>query len=136
DKNFTEPLLTPAGGSQTVTVPLPDDQPGSAVSGAWLATLDRVVATVEPETPTPEVSGAWQPLGLAFSDGPQLAAIQLHPAQPAPCGHLTVGLAWQGGRPEDTAIVQLLDPFGRMVVEDKAQPWQTGATEELRQLSL
>lgn len=136
DKNFTEPLLTPAGGSQTVTVPLPDDQPGSAVSGAWLATLDRVVATVEPETPTPEVSGAWQPLGLAFSDGPQLAAIQLHPAQPAPCGHLTVGLAWQGGRPEDTAIVQLLDPFGRLVVEDKAQPWQTGATEELRQLSL
>ncbi|MBE7549773.1 MAG: hypothetical protein HS126_01675 [Anaerolineales bacterium] len=135
-KNFTEPLVTPAGEVQSILSPLPGDRQAQRVAGAWLATLDRTIALAETsaaaktsqslgeEGPTP-----WQPLGLQFADGPQLAAYGLTPEAPTTCGRLKVGLKWSGGQPGDTAIVQLLDPFGRVVSEDRAQPWFKPAPE-------
>lgn len=135
-KNFTEPLVTPAGENQSILSPLPGDQQAQQVTVAWLATLDRTIALAETSAAakTPQSLGEegptpWQPLGLQFADGPQLAAYSLTPEAPTSCGRLKVGLKWSGGQPGDTAIVQLLDPFGRVVGEDRTQPWPEPAPE-------
>jgi hypothetical protein len=135
-KNFTEPLVTPAGESQSILSPLPNDQQAQQVTGAWLATLDRTIASAETseaakrsESLAEEAPTTWQPLGLQFADGPQLAAYSLTPEAPTTCGRLKVDLKWSGGQPGDTATVQLLDPFGRVVGEDRAQPWPEPAPE-------
>lgn len=132
-KNFTEPLVTPAGEVQSILSPLSSDQ---QVTGAWLATLDRTIALAESseahktlESFSEGGSVPWQPLGLQFADGPQLAAYSLTPEAPTTCGRLRLGLKWSGGQPGDTAIVQLLDPFGRLVSEDRGQPWLESAPE-------
>jgi hypothetical protein len=144
-KNFTEPLVTPAGESQSVLSPLPGGRQAQQVTGAWLATLDRTIAPAEnpevhktSESLAEEGVAPWQPLGLQFANGPQLAAYSLAPEAPTTCGRLKVGLKWSGGQPGDTAIVQLLDPFGRVVSEDRAQPWPESApeTSEMRVLPL
>ena len=127
-KNFTEPLVTPAGETQTVVVPLKVGQ-SADLSGVWLATLSRSVA---PEVDQPESKREtgetiqWRPLGLNFADGPQLAAYSVTPETPAACQILTVSLQWLGGQPGDTALLQLLDPFGRVVVESATLPWVAG----------
>lgn len=131
-KNFTEPLVTPAGEVQSILSPLPNDQQAQRVTGAWLATLDRTIAADK----TSEVSLGdrpitWQPLGLQFADGPQLAAYSLTPETSTSCGELKVGLKWRGGQPGDTATVQLLDPFGRVVSQDTARPWPEPASETI-----
>jgi hypothetical protein len=68
---------------------------------------------------------------LKFSGGPQLLAYSLSLENPTTCGTLTVTLNWTGGQAGDTAIVQLLDPFGRVVVENAAQPWNDGNENNL-----
>lgn len=129
-KNFTEPLVTPAGESQSILSPLPGDQQAQQVKGAWLATLGRTITPTEaPKLLPEEAPTTWQPLGLQFADGPQLAAYSLTPEAPTPCSRLKVGLKWSGGQPGDTAVVQLLDPFGRVVGEDTTQPWPEPAPE-------
>jgi hypothetical protein len=140
-KNFTEPLVTPAGETQAVIVPLQEGQ-FADLSGAWLATLDRDVAVDSEEDPPYGEAvdqPQWQPLGLKYADGTQLVAYSLTPETPAACQALTVSLNWEGGQPGDTAVVQLLDPFGRIVVEDAAQPWKgtvASGQVDVRQLSL
>jgi hypothetical protein len=49
-----------------------------------------------------------------------------------------MALNWEGGLAGDTALVQLLDPFGRVVIESAAQPWHDGSESSLdiRTLSL
>jgi hypothetical protein len=136
-KNFTEPLVTPAGEVQAVIVPLPEGWPKPA--GAWLASLDRVVTTAEPPvTSQPGETQPGQPLGLKFADGPQLAAYRLDPARPSACATLNLALQWLGGQPGDRALVQLLDPYGRIVVEHEARPWagQAGDPLDIRSLPL
>lgn len=128
-KNFTEPLITPAGESQSVIVPLRVE---AGLSGAWLATLDRQISATETATAPPAQPdpGEWQPLGLQFSEGPQLAAIQVGLENLTSCSSLRLALNWSGGQTDDTATVQLLDPFGRLVFENTAQPWLTHPAEE------
>ncbi len=132
-KNFTEPLVTPAGASQAVIVPLAEGQSPADLSGAWLATVERTVAVdaTPPGSSLAEPVEPQQPLGLQFAGGPQLVAYGLGPEQPTTCGYLDVALAWQGGQRGDVALVQLLDPFGRLVVEDRAQPWSKNTQDSL-----
>jgi hypothetical protein len=133
-KNFTEPLVTPAGESQSILFPLPGDR---QVSGAWLATLDRTIAADKTsEVSVEEGPITWRPLGLQFADGPQLVAYSLTPAIPTACDRLKVALKWQGGQPGDTAAVQLLDPFGQVVSEGTTQPWPESAAETIERREL
>jgi hypothetical protein len=123
NKNFTEPLVTPANETQSVIIPLRD---GQQPAGAWLATLNRTISVDSP--PLSQQTGEegekqWQPLGLHFSEGPQLVAYSLNPENPTACRILTVALKWEGGVSGDAAVVQLLDPFGRVVVENTTHPW-------------
>jgi hypothetical protein len=143
-KNFTEPLVTPAGQAQSVVVPLEADTQAADLTGAWLATLKQSISVtgtnsqdVESTADRPDAP-AWQPLGLKFADGPGLVAYSLNPATPTPCSQLELALKWAGGQPDDTATVQLLDPFGRVVLEQIAQPWadSTPETVDIRKLSL
>jgi hypothetical protein len=114
-KNFIEPLVTPPGGSQTVVIPLGRE---AKISGAWLATLDRtVVPNANPPLPLPVPPANWQPLGLKFTDGPELTAYSLGPDFPPTCGALVMGLRWHNPQPDDVTAVELLDPFGRVVAE-------------------
>ncbi|MCB0210387.1 MAG: hypothetical protein KDJ52_13705 [Anaerolineae bacterium] len=136
-KNFTEPLVTPAGESQTVIVPLPDDQPVEQITQLWLATLNRT------ETPQSSilstdtaVGGPDQPLGLRFADGSQLVSYRLEPQSPSACGDLQMALNWQNGQPGDRAVVQLLDPFGRAVAVSEAYPWANETGVDSRRLPL
>jgi len=114
-QNFTEPLITPAGESQTVIVPVtaPND-----LAAAWLNTLQRTVPAappaISPARPFPETL---KPLGLHFADGPQLISYNLQPAQPTACSQLYLAARWQAIQPNDQILIQLLDPFGRLVAE-------------------
>ncbi len=135
DRNFTEPLVTPAGEAQAVIVPLRSEQPASHLTGAWLATLERTISVDQAQTlplsssPVEAAEGGqWQPLSLNFADGPQLIAYTLTDPATA-CNVLTIALNWAEGQAGDTAMVQLLDPFGRVVMESMTQPW-TGDAED------
>jgi len=124
-KNFTEPLVVLPGAAQAVTVPLADGDSPAELAGAQLASLHRTVMAAEP-TSAPNVSIVdWprQPLGLAFVDGPVLAAYRLSTSQPAPCQMVGLALEWTGGQADDRTLVQLTDSFGRVVYESSAQPW-------------
>lgn len=143
DRNFTEPLVTPAGEAQSILVPLQNERQADIVTGAWLATLDRTApATGEtsPGSPLSSQSGTeqWQPLGLKFADGPELVAYSLSPSTPTACSELVIALKWTGGQAGDTVIVQLLDPFGRVVTEQAVQPWAEAGQEiiDMRALPL
>jgi hypothetical protein len=133
DKNFTEPLVTPANETQSVIIPLRGEQQAANLSGAWLATLNRTISFEVPShsSPIDQGAGQWQPLGLHFTEGPQLVAYSLSPETPTTCNTMTVTLNWEGGQADDTAIVQLLDPFGRVVIENVAQPWHQGSESNL-----
>jgi hypothetical protein len=133
NKNFTEPLVTPAGETQSILAPLPNQQPAASLTGAWLATLNRTVSTNEQtlevaasseivEISTLPEGEQWQALGLNFSGGPQLVAYHLSPQTPTACSQLTLALKWAGGQADDKVTLQLLDPFGRVVIEQEAQP--------------
>jgi len=124
-KNFTEPLVAPANETQPVVVPLDDKQQAANLSEARLATLDRTIAVNTPTSlsPAPNEDIQWLPLGLQFENGPKLAAFSLDPQEPATCGPLTMHLQWEDGQPGDSVTVQLLDPFGRIVIENTAHPW-------------
>jgi len=127
-QNFTEPLVTPAGEKQQVVVP---SLTADNLAGAWLATLGQTVAANAPP-PAPldlPAAGPWQPLGLRFAAGPQLAAYRAAADTPAACGQLLWQLKWAGGQTGDTALAQLLDPLGRVVAENATRPWDTGAAE-------
>ncbi|RME31296.1 MAG: hypothetical protein D6800_00900, partial [Candidatus Zixiibacteriota bacterium] len=129
-KNFTEPLVTPAGESQSAVVPLAEFQRLANLSGIRSASLGR---TILPSTlaavQTDNLTGPnWQSLGLKFANGPQLTAYAITPESPTVCSLLTVGLKWSGGLPNDSVVVQLLDPFGRPVAEQTSRPWANGET--------
>ncbi|MBN1991156.1 MAG: hypothetical protein JW953_00520 [Anaerolineae bacterium] len=132
-KNFTEPLVTPANETQAVIIPLQNSAPAANLAGAWLATLNRTISLETPaagerQAPAPDDGDEpGQPLGLQFADGPRLLAYDFTPQSPTACGPLAVSLQWTGGRTGDTAIVQLLDPFGRVAIEHVAQPWTNNA---------
>ena len=135
-KNFIEPLVTPAGESQAVIVPLPNDSPQPVE--ASLISLGRTIAAGD-DRPLPLAAAEsfpWQPLGLNFADGPQLAAYSLSPETLTPCSTLTIALNWQAGRAGDTAVVQLVDPFGRLINQDEAQPWLDAGQDRLDTRSL
>ncbi|MBE7470273.1 MAG: hypothetical protein DPW09_13145 [Anaerolineae bacterium] len=140
-KNFTEPLITPAGESQSIIVPLRIE---TSLTGAWLASLDRQISAEAPPAEAaapldPMETGEWQPLGLQFMEGPQLAAIHVGLENATSCSTLRLALKWNGGQPDDSAVVQLLDPFGRLVFEDTAQPWlsaEAGESMDSRALPL
>ncbi len=137
-KDFTEPLVTPANESQSVLVPLKNEQHQANLCGAWLASLDHTIS-LDSSLPAPitDIKNIpWQPLGLQFQDGTRLAAVGLNPQNAATCGRLTIGLQWEGGQSGDSATVQLLDPFGRIVIEDTAQPWDDDRRPDVRALSL
>lgn len=138
-KNFTESLVTPANQSQSVLVPLPKEQQAANLSEAWLATLERTIAVDTPASPRPVPTEdiQWLPLGLQFEHGPQLTAFNVGPQEPTTCGQFIINLQWTGGQPGDSAIVQLLDPFGRVVVENTAHPWDANKNGvDMRQLAL
>jgi hypothetical protein len=129
EKRFTEPLVTPAGESQSVTVLLSEAQQPNDLARVVLRALNRSVSlgseTTAPEAEKWTAEPAWHSLGLKFLDGPRLRAYLLEPASPTACGYLTVALDWEAGIAGDRAVLQLLDPFGRIVTQDVAQPWTT-----------
>jgi len=125
-RNFTEPLVTPAGEVQSVIVPLRDMQNVNDLIEAQLTTLERVVSVENNQAQAPiniDAETQWQPLGLKYADGPQLIAYHLSNETLTPCSLLTVDLQWTNSQPDDWAVVQLLDPFGRIVTQDMTQPW-------------
>ncbi|MDM8518691.1 hypothetical protein QUF64_01485 [Anaerolineales bacterium HSG6] len=118
DKTFTEPLITPAGGSQTVIVPLKHNDPLQTIQ---LTSLGRTVSMPDGE-PAPEFvynSQLLQPLGLRFADGPRLMAYNFQTPMPTPCSHLLVALQWQDLQSGDSLTAQLLDPYSRLLVEQQ-----------------
>jgi hypothetical protein len=123
-RNFTEPLVVLPGGSQAVTVPLTENYSMANLVDAQLASQNRTVSPVDSFSPQPS-SSDWprQPLGLNFADGPELVAYRLSAPQPVPCQMLGIALEWIGGQPNDIALVQLTDPFGRVVHESVTHPW-------------
>jgi hypothetical protein len=135
-KYFTEPLVTPAGESQSVIIPLRAGQSSADLTAASLATLNRRVSASgdQPALLLPDMKLAaqqQQPLGLKFAGGAELVAFALAPAKATACNHLTIALKWTEGQAGDTALVQLLDPFGRVIVEDEAHPWRDNSREQL-----
>ncbi|MDM8528009.1 hypothetical protein QUF58_07315 [Anaerolineales bacterium HSG24] len=117
DKTFTEPLITPAGESQSVIVPL---RHNDALQAVQLTSLGRTVSMLG--EPTPEHvynSQLLRPVGLRFADGPQLMAYNFQTPNPTPCSHLLVALQWQNLQSGDRLTAQLLDPFGRLLVEQQ-----------------
>jgi len=114
DKNFTEPLITPPGESQTVLVPLSHTE---RPVDAWLATLNRLASDEGQPAPVSAVPANPISLGLQFADGPHLLDYTLSPETPTPCGQLMTTLSWQKATPGDLSLIQLLDPFGRVVTE-------------------
>jgi hypothetical protein len=129
DKNFTEPLVTPAGETQSVIVPLQNERQAHNLSGARLATLKRPISVEGDYVSSParvDEEVTWQPLGLKYAAGPQLMAYALAPASPTACHRLTAALKWVGGQPDDSVLAQLLDPFGRLVIEHATRPWSGG----------
>jgi hypothetical protein len=116
-----------------VVIPLAHQPAG--ITNIRPASLEGTVPNIEiPPAPRED---DWQPLGLQFEDGPKLLAYQLAPQTLTPCSKLTVSLKWENGQPGEVAVVQLLDPFDRVVVESKAQPWQnSGNVDDTRMLSL
>ncbi|MBI1880562.1 MAG: hypothetical protein HYR94_20485, partial [Chloroflexi bacterium] len=143
DKNFTEPLVTPAGEAQSILVPLQNERQADNVTGAWLATLDQAAPATGETSEAPQMTSQdeaepWQPLGLKFAAGPQLLAYKVSPKTPSACSKLTLALKWAGGQAGDSTLVQLLDPFGRVVIEQSAQPWVNNNPEtiEVRTLPL
>lgn len=124
-KNFTEPLVVLPGKTQGVTVPLTDAASLANLSRAHLASLQRTVS-VENPAPSPDIlDDDWprQPLGLSFVDGPELVAYRISAAESIPCEMVGLVLEWTGGQPDDRALVQLTDPFGRVVDESITHPW-------------
>jgi hypothetical protein len=74
---------------------------------------------------------------LKFAGGPQLLAYDIVSDTPAACGLLALALQWTGGQAGDTALVQLLDPFGRVVIANEARSWEEGDTQvDIRTLQL
>ncbi len=139
EKNFTEPLVTPAGEAQTVTIPLGDTLPAEAANAAYLNSLKRTISGDDVLAPAPANSvdsQAWLALGLKYADGPRLLAYQIGPQKPTACSLLSIALQWEGGQADDMATVQLLDPFGRVVAEDTAQPWIMSHGVDLRSVPL
>ncbi len=142
EKIFTEPLLVPAGESQTVVVPLKEPLLAENVAAAYLNSLQHEIVTnlaapsPQPSSPISVDDKAWLPLGLQYAAGPRLLAYQLMPPNPTVCSQLTLALQWAEGHADDTATVQLLDPFGRVVAEDINTPWVDGGGADLRQLPL
>ncbi|MDX1524157.1 MAG: hypothetical protein R3264_21180, partial [Anaerolineae bacterium] len=143
-KNFTEPLVTPAGETQSVIIPL-QHQISTDLSQARLPGLDRTIpAGQEPPSGESSIPAQvtdelqWQPLGLQFAEGPRLAAFSLSPSAPTACDRLAVALDWTDGQPGDTALLQLLDPFGQVVAESAVHPWldQVEARLDIRTLPL
>ncbi|RME75111.1 MAG: hypothetical protein D6784_08595 [Chloroflexi bacterium] len=132
-KNFTEPLVVPPGARQYVTVPLTGESSAVNLLTADLASLQRTVSVPDPP-PVSNISvDDWprQSLGLAFVDGPQLAAYRLSAAEATPCTMVGLALEWVGGHPADRVLVQLTDPFGRVVFESITRPWASAAQSSL-----
>lgn len=129
-KNFTGPAVVPAGETFPVVVPLRER---ADVVEVILPGFDPAQAAKPPD-----FNPAWQPLGLTFAGGPQLAAYDLGPEPLLACGELVVALNWQGGRPGDKAVVQLLDPYGRPAAENVAFPWDgdSAGRPDIRRLPL
>ncbi len=115
DQPFLEPLVTPAGETQTVNVPI--ESPPSQI---FLATLQRTLNLNDAlSTPPPTVPPNLQPLGLTFENGTQLTDYSL-PVEPlTPCRTVDLSLSWQQAQIGDVSLVQLLDPFGRVVAEQQ-----------------
>jgi hypothetical protein len=140
-KPFTEPLVTPAGEAQAVTVPLTGRLREAGPTTVSLTSLGRTVS-VDPgpvSTPSEILNNPdWQPLGLQFSDGPRLGAYSLMPIAATGCENLAVALDWENGRAGDRATMQLLDPFGRVVIENVGHPWpaEGGDAVDVRTLPL
>ncbi len=132
-RNFIEPLVIPAGETQSIAVPLNDNLPVEKLHGAQLTTLERVVFVDEVPAPDasvmPPENPIWQPLSLKFADGTLLAAYHLNLAGITPCETLKVALKWEGGQSGNIVLVQLLDPFGRLVAESATYPWRDNGSD-------
>ncbi len=139
EKNFIEPLIAPAGEAQSVTIPLHDAMSLNTLTGAQLTSLNRQITTNSPQFQSQIDAvnpNAWLPLGLKYAGGPQLMAYQIVPEAPAACSILTVALQWVGGQAGDAVLVQLLDPFSRVVAESASQPWEKGGGNDIHNLAL
>lgn len=132
--SFLEPLVVPPNESRSVTIPLHGNVPHGGRWEAHLATLGRTIAAGEPSAaaaaPSTETLPA-VPLELQFLGGARLRGYSLLPDPLHICGHLVVTLHWQGGIANDTAVVELVDRFGRVVMNSSSQPWHSGEIAEV-----
>jgi len=135
-KSLFEPLAVLPNGTQTMQVLLDGNHGNGGVLEAWLATLDRSIVPDMPDATFPFTLDPDQPpdqsFTLRFQDGPLLTGFSLAPDEPHVCGTLEIVLYWQGSIPGDVASVQLVDRFGRAVMESKS-PFRDDEIGEITQ---
>jgi hypothetical protein len=116
---FLEPLLIMPGQTLSMTLP--------AAGSHWRVELAHQKRLLAPEAarvgqPTTLPAGTWQPVQISFANGAVLQAVVLSEEIARPCGSLNLGLQWSWPENSDSQVrVELLDRFGRMVVDSTAQ---------------
>jgi hypothetical protein len=133
-RDFFEPLVVLPNTASAVQMRL-DAPADEGQLEAWLATLDRsVVSGTSGPVPLPSLDmdeSPGQALALRFQNGPQLFGFSVSPEEPRVCDWVNVTLYWQAGIPGEIVVLQLVDRFGRVVMENQSQPWD-GALGEVR----
>jgi hypothetical protein len=133
-RDFFEPLVVLPNTASAVQMRL-DAPADEGQLEAWLATLDRSVVSGMPgPAPLPSLDmdeSPGQALALRFQNGPQLFGFSVSPEEPRVCDWVNVTLYWQAGIPGEIVVLQLVDRFGRVVMENQSQPWD-GALGEVR----
>ena len=132
-ESFLEPLAILPNETHIMRLPFDANRGNGGLLEARLATLDRSLVSGEsdetsPSTFAPNQSPDLQ-LTLYFQDGPQLTGFSLSPEEPHVCTVLEVALYWKESKSGNVAVVQLVDRFGRVVVESKSHFWDNEAGE-------
>jgi hypothetical protein len=143
--SFFEPLITPPGETRTLKVSLGQALPADGRLLARLTTLNTTIPVGQPSLPSSDVPPLTMvPLEITFSDGPKMEGYGLPQdltdtssiSGLRACSTLAMVLRWKTGVVGDTVVVQLVDRFGRTVMESRTHPWADTADTIMDQHTL
>jgi hypothetical protein len=126
-RQFFEPLVVPPNETRTTQILLPENLDRGDSVEAHLHTLGSVLTPGPLPPPVSTIAAdrpPQQPLRLTFVEGPQLLGYTMAPEALQVCGVMKLMLYWQTGVADDTAVAQLVDRFGRVVMESRTHPWR------------